>query len=148
MRMVDVTGKDVTARTAVAQGSVLTTPEVVARVRAGEIAKGDVLGASRLAGIMAVKRTPDVLPLCHPIAIGAAEVELALDDAGAIEITVIVRTVDRTGVEMEALTAVAIAGLSIIDMIKSIDPAASLEHVRVESKDGGKTGVWKRPTDR
>ncbi len=146
--MVDVTGKDVTARTAVAQGSVLTTPEVVARVRAGEIAKGDVLGASRLAGIMAVKRTPDVLPLCHPIAIGGAEVELALDDAGTIEITVIVRTADRTGVEMEALTAVAIAGLSIIDMIKSIDPAASLEHVRVESKDGGKTGVWKRPTDR
>lgn len=147
MRMVDVTAKDVTARTAVATGIVVTTADAVSLIREGKIAKGDVLAAARIAGIMAVKRTPDVLPLCHPIAIGGAEVELELKDS-AIAITCSVRTADRTGVEMEALTAVAIAGLSIIDMIKSIDPAASVTDVAVQSKGGGKTGDWVRPEGR
>jgi cyclic pyranopterin monophosphate synthase len=146
--MVDVTGKDVTARTAVAQGSVQTTAAVVAAIVGNQIPKGDVLGAARIAGIMAVKRTPDVLPLCHPIAIGGAEVALTLGESGVIDITVSVRTADRTGVEMEALTAVAISGLTVIDMIKGLDPDASVEHVRVETKTGGKTGDWRRSADR
>lgn len=147
MRMVDVTAKEVSARTAVARGSVSTTPAVIAMIRDGRAAKGDVLAASRLAAIMAVKRTPDLLPLCHPIAIGGAEAELVLTD-DAVQITVSVRTTDRTGVEMEAITGVCVAGLSIIDMIKATDPAASIEHVRVELKSGGKTGDWQRPADR
>lgn len=145
--MVDVTGKDVTARTAVAKGSVSTTEQVINLIRTNQVVKGDVLAAARIAGIMAVKRTPDLLPLCHPIAIGGAEVELAVEPA-SISITVSVKTADRTGVEMEAITAVCVVGLSIIDMIKSTDPAASIEHVRVESKGGGKTGEWKRPASR
>lgn len=146
--MVDVTGKDVSARVAVAKGSVHTTREVIRDINFGRVAKGDVLAAARLAGIMAVKRTPDLLPLCHPIAIGGAEVDLDVDEAGVIAITATVKTADRTGVEMEALTSVAIAALTIIDMIKGSDPAASVGHVRVESKEGGKTGSWRRPTDR
>ncbi len=147
MRMVDVTGKDVTARTAVATGVVRTTTEVAEMILANSVPKGDVLAAARLAGIMAVKRTPDLVPLCHPIAIGAAEIDLDVVGA-AVSITATVRTADRTGVEMEALTAVMISALTIIDMIKSTDPAASLDQVRVESKSGGKTGEWNRPTDR
>ena len=158
MHMVDVTSKGITPRTAVAKGSVTTTAEVIEAIRSGQIKKGDVLAAARIAGIMAVKRTPDLIPLCHPIAIGGAEVELdlaggaggvgfaeAAGGAGSVDITATVRTADRTGVEMEALTAVCAAGLTIIDMIKSIDPAASIEHTRVESKTGGKTGDWYRP---
>lgn len=143
MQMVDVTAKDVSARTAVAAGSVLTTTEVIDLIRSGEVVKGDVLAAARIAGIMAVKRTPDLLPLCHPIGISGAEVLLDLE-TDSVQIRVTVRNADRTGVEMEALTAVAVAGLTVIDMIKSVDPEASIEHVRVESKAGGKTGDWTR----
>lgn len=147
MRMVDVTAKPSTARSACARGTVQTLPEVVERIKSGTIAKGDVLGAARLAAIMATKRTPDLLPLCHPIALGSVEVELELE-IDAIYIAVVVKNTDRTGVEMEALTAVSVAALCIIDMIKAVDPNASIEHVRVETKSGGKTGDWKRDETR
>lgn len=147
MKMVDVTAKDVSARNSVATGSVQTTPEVLAIIRSNEVPKGDVLAAARIAGIMAVKRTPDLLPLCHPIGIGGAEVELKLVDPGEIVITSTVKTADRTGVEMEALTSVCVAALSVIDMIKAVDPAASVQNVRVLSKGGGKTGDWVRPEE-
>jgi cyclic pyranopterin phosphate synthase len=142
-RMVDVSGKDVTTRRAVAAGAVRTTAEVVGLLRAGALPKGDALAVARIAGIMAAKRTPDLIPLCHPIALHS--VEVVVEPAGdTIEITATLRTADRTGVEMEALTAVAVAGLTVIDMIKAVDPAASLDRVRVLAKDGGKTGAWRR----
>jgi cyclic pyranopterin phosphate synthase len=142
-RMVDVTAKDVTARRAVAAGCVRTTTDVVDLLRAGTLPKGDALAVARIAGIMGAKRTPDLIPLCHPIALHGVTVELTLRD-DSVEIEVVTRTADRTGVEMEALTAVAAAGLALIDMIKAVDPAASLEAVRVLRKEGGKTGVWER----
>ena len=143
-RMVDVTAKDVTVRRAVAAGTVHTTPEVVALLRRDAMPKGDALGVARVAGIMGAKRTPDLVPLCHPIALHGVTVELLLRDA-AVDIEATVRTADRTGVEMEALTAVSVAGLTLIDMIKAVDPAASLDAVRVLRKEGGKTGTWVRP---
>ncbi|GAA4912559.1 cyclic pyranopterin monophosphate synthase subunit MoaC [Stackebrandtia albiflava] len=142
-RMVDVTAKDVTARQAVAAGRLTTTPEVVAALRGDALPKGDALAAARLAGIMGAKRTPDLIPLCHPIALHGVSVDLSVDDGG-VEITVTARTADRTGVEMEALTAVTVAGLTLIDMVKAVDPAAVLTDVRVLSKSGGKTGDWER----
>jgi cyclic pyranopterin phosphate synthase len=142
-RMVDVAAKDVTVRRAVAAGFVRTTSEVVALLRDGALPKGDALAVARIAGIMGAKRTPDLIPLCHPIALHGVTVELTLRDE-VIEIEVVVRTADRTGVEMEALTAVATAGLALIDMVKAVDPAASIESVRVLRKEGGKTGVWER----
>jgi cyclic pyranopterin phosphate synthase len=142
-RMVDVTSKDVTVRRAVAAGTVTTTPEVVALLRGDALPKGDALAVARLAGIMGAKRTPDLIPLCHPIALHGVTVDLALRD-GAVDIEATVRTADRTGVEMEALTAVATAGLALIDMIKAVDPAASIEAIRVLRKEGGKTGTWVR----
>jgi cyclic pyranopterin phosphate synthase len=142
--MVDVSVKDVTVRRAVAAGRVRTTPEVVALLRREALPKGDALGVARVAGIMGAKRTPDLIPLCHPIALHGVEVQLELG-ASSVDITATVRTADRTGVEMEALTAVATAGLTIIDMIKAVDPAAVLDEVRVLRKEGGKTGVWIRP---
>lgn len=145
MRMVDVTGKEITVRTAVASGAVLTTTEAVAAIKTGAVAKGDVITTARLAGVMAVKKTPDLLPLCHPIAIGATEVEISFPAEDRIDIEVTVKTNDRTGVEMEALTAVSVAGLTIIDMIKSMDPAARIDRVQVETKTGGKTDDWHRP---
>ena len=146
-RMVDVADKPVSSRQAVAAGRVVTTAEVV-RLLAGEgVPKGDALGVARLAGIMGAKRTPDLVPLCHPIALHGVTVDLALAGT-AVEITATVRTADRTGVEMEALTAVAVAGLALVDMIKAVDPAASIEGVRVLGKTGGKTGEWTRPEDR
>ena len=144
-RMVDVTAKDVTTRRAVAAGFVRTTPEVADLLRAGALPKGDALAVARIAGIMGAKRTPDLIPLCHPIALHGVTVELTLRDDG-VEIEVVTKTADRTGVEMEALTAVAAAGLALIDMIKAVDPAASLEAVRVLRKEGGKTGLWVRPS--
>ncbi|UWP87759.1 cyclic pyranopterin monophosphate synthase MoaC [Dactylosporangium fulvum] len=141
--MVDVTAKDVTARRAVAAGSVRTTAEVVALLRDGALPKGDALAVARIAGIMGAKRTPDLIPLCHPIALHGVTVQLTLRD-DVIDIEVVTRTADRTGVEMEALTAVAAAGLALIDMIKAVDPAASLDAVRVLRKEGGKTGLWER----
>ncbi|HVU73603.1 MAG TPA: cyclic pyranopterin monophosphate synthase MoaC [Mycobacteriales bacterium] len=147
-RMVDVTAKEVSARVATATGVVVTTDEVVALVRTSALKKGDAIGVARIAAIMAAKRTPDLLPLCHPIAIGGVHVDIDLHDEGRIAIAVEVKTNDRTGVEMEALTAVAVAGLTIIDMIKAVDPAAVLTDVAVTSKHGGKTGDWIRPADR
>jgi cyclic pyranopterin phosphate synthase len=145
-RMVDVSGKDVTARRAVAAGRVHTTAAVIDLLRADALPKGDALAVARLAGIMGAKRTPDIVPLCHPIALHGVTVDLVLG-ADAVDIEVATRTADRTGVEMEALTAVAAAGLALIDMIKAVDPAASLDAVRVLRKEGGKTGLWERDRD-
>jgi cyclic pyranopterin phosphate synthase len=143
-RMVDVSGKDVTVRTATASGRVLVSPAVVALLRGGGVPTGDALAVARIAGIQAAKRTPDLVPLCHPLAISGVTVDLeVLDDA--VVITATVRTTDRTGVEMEALTAVSVAALTVVDMVKAVDKAAVITDVRVESKTGGKSGSWQRP---
>jgi len=143
-RMVDVSAKDVTAREARASGRVLLSDAAIAALRSGEVPKGDALAVARIAGIQGAKRTPDLVPLCHPIAIHSVTVNLSVgDDAVLIEATV--RTADRTGVEMEALTSVTVAALALIDMVKAIDPAAVISDVRVEEKTGGKTGPWRRP---
>ncbi|MFI7109667.1 cyclic pyranopterin monophosphate synthase MoaC [Nonomuraea sp. NPDC050227] len=141
--MVDVSAKDVSARSATATGRVLLSSEVVALLRSGEVPKGDALGVARIAGIMGAKRTPDLVPLCHPIALHGVKVVLDVEDWG-VAITARVRTADRTGVEMEALTAVTVAALALIDMVKAVDPAAVITDVRVEEKVGGKTGLWTR----
>ncbi|GAA4612079.1 cyclic pyranopterin monophosphate synthase MoaC [Saccharopolyspora hordei] len=142
-RMVDVSAKEATARRAVATGVVRTTAEVIGLLRRDGLPKGDALATARIAGIMAAKRTPDLIPLCHPIAITGTKVDLELGET-EVRITATVKTTDRTGVEMEALTAVAGAGLALHDMIKAVDPAAVLDEVRVERKEGGKTGTWTR----
>jgi cyclic pyranopterin monophosphate synthase len=142
-RMVDVSAKDVTARSACASGRVLLSAAAVTALRAGEVPKGDALAVARIAGIAGAKRTPDLIPLCHPIGLHAVTVDLAVTDEG-VDITATARTADRTGVEMEALTSVAVAGLALIDMVKAIDPAAVITDVRVEWKQGGKTGRWER----
>jgi cyclic pyranopterin phosphate synthase len=142
--MVDVSGKEVSVRRAVAAGTVTTSAEVVALLRRDALPKGDALGVARIAGIMGAKRTPDLIPLCHPIALHGVQVELRPRES-SVDIEATVKTADRTGVEMEALTAVAAAGLALIDMIKAVDPAASLDRVRVLRKEGGKTGGWERP---
>jgi cyclic pyranopterin phosphate synthase len=139
--MVDVSAKDVTTRTARARGRVTTTAEVVALLRDGTLPKGDALAVARIAAIMAAKRTPDLVPLCHPIAVHAVDVDVTVETAGvAIEATV--RTVDRTGVEMEALTAVSVGCLTVVDMIKAVDPAAVITDIHVVEKTGGKSGHW------
>jgi cyclic pyranopterin phosphate synthase len=143
-RMVDVSGKDVTIRRAVAAGTVKTTATVIDLLHRDTLPKGDAIATARIAGIMGAKRTPDLIPLCHPIALHGVSVNLTLRDS-AVDIEASVKTADRTGVEMEALTAVAAAGLALIDMIKAVDPAASLDDVRVLRKEGGKTGTWVRP---
>jgi cyclic pyranopterin monophosphate synthase len=143
-RMVDVSGKDVSVREAVASGRVLVSSEVVGLLRGGAVPKGDALAVARIAGIQAAKRTPDLVPLCHPIAIHGVAVDLVVEDSG-VAITATVRTADRTGVEMEALTCVSVAGLTLIDMVKGVDPAAVITDVRVERKSGGTTGLWMRP---
>ncbi|WBQ06719.1 cyclic pyranopterin monophosphate synthase MoaC [Kribbella sp. CA-293567] len=143
-RMVDVSEKTAGARRAVASGKVFVSGQVVAALRGEGVPKGDALAVARIAGIMGAKRTPDLVPLCHPIAITGAKVELEVAD-DAVLIVATVKTTDRTGVEMEALTAVAVAGLTVIDMVKALDPAAVLSDVRVELKEGGKTGHWERP---
>ena len=142
--MVDVSEKKPTSRTALATGVLQTTTQVIDLLRQNGLPKGDALATARVAGIMAAKRTPDLIPLCHPIAITGVAVELSLQPA-EVRISATVRTTDRTGVEMEALTAVAVAGLTLHDMIKAVDPAAVLGEIRVERKDGGKTGSWIRP---
>ncbi|XVV12749.1 cyclic pyranopterin monophosphate synthase MoaC [Actinoplanes sp. CA-131856] len=146
-RMVDVSAKEITTRRAIAAGRVVTTPEVIALLQSDGLPKGDALAVARLAGIMGAKRTPDLVPLCHPIGLHGVKVDLTVTDT-TIEITATTKTADRTGVEMEALTSVAVAGLTMIDMIKAVDPAASIEAVRVLRKEGGKTGDWVRPEDR
>ncbi len=143
-RMVDVSGKDVTVREARASGRVLLSAEALAALRAGQVPKGDALAVARIAGIQGAKRTPDLVPLCHPIALHSVAVDLSVGD-DAVGIMATVRTADRTGVEMEALTAVTVAGLALIDMVKAIDPAAVISDVRVEEKTGGKSGTWRRP---
>ena len=143
-RMVDVSGKDVTARQARATGRVLLSPAAIAALGAGEVPKGDALAVARIAGIQGAKRTPDLIPLCHPIGLHGVTVDLAVADDG-VDITVTARTADRTGVEMEALTAVTVGALALIDMIKAIDPAAVISGVKVLEKTGGKTGHWRRP---
>lgn len=142
-RMVDVSAKDVTARTATARGRVLVSADVVRLLRAGDLPKGDALAVARIAGIMAAKHTPDLVPLCHPIALHAVDVDCTVDD-DAVDVVVTTRTADRTGVEMEALTAVAVACLAVVDMVKAVDPAATITDIRVVEKTGGKTGRWVR----
>jgi cyclic pyranopterin phosphate synthase len=144
-RMVDVGGKPETDREAVARGRFLTTPEVVRLVAADDLPKADVLATARIAGIGGAKRTSELIPLCHPLPLNGVRVDFELDEpAGAIEIEVVARTHGRTGVEMEALTAVAVAGLTLHDMVKAVDPAASLTDVRLVAKSGGKRGDWRR----
>lgn len=143
--MVDVTAKDVTKRTAVAEGTLLTRPDVVALIASGGLPKGDALATARVAGILAAKRTPDLIPLCHQLALTGVDVDFDVREA-AVAITATVRSTDRTGVEMEALTAVSVAALTLYDMIKAVDPAARIDDIRVVRKEGGKTGLWERPT--
>jgi cyclic pyranopterin phosphate synthase len=142
-RMVDVSAKDVTARSATATGRVDLSVECVALLRDGAVPKGDVLAVARVAGIMAAKRTPDLVPLCHPLAITGVDLDLVVDDSG-VAVTATVRTTDRTGVEMEALTAVSVACLTVVDMTKAVDRAAVITGVRVEAKSGGRSGTWER----
>jgi cyclic pyranopterin phosphate synthase len=142
-RMVDVSTKDVTTRTAEATGRVLVAPEVVALLRGEGVPKGDALAVARIAGIMGAKQTPALIPLCHPLAISGVEVDLRVAD-DAVEIRTRVRTTDRTGVEMEALTAVSVAALTVVDMVKAVDKRAVITDVRVESKTGGRSGDWSR----
>ncbi|WP_416973856.1 cyclic pyranopterin monophosphate synthase MoaC [Streptomyces sp. 4F14] len=142
-RMVDVTGKDVTARTARASGRVLVSPRVVELLRGEGVPKGDALAVARIAGIMGAKRTPDLIPLCHPLSLSGVTLDLSVAD-DAVEILATVRTTDRTGVEMEALTAVSVAALTVIDMVKAVDKGAVITDVRVLEKTGGKSGDWSR----
>ena len=141
--MVDVSNRDSTVRTARASGKVILTAQVLAMISDGKAPKGDVLATARIAGIMGAKKTPELIPLCHPIAISSVSVDLSVEEDGVV-ITAAVKTADRTGVEMEALTAVSIAALTIIDMVKALDPMASIVDVKVEEKDGGRNGHWIR----
>ena len=142
-RMVDVSAKDVTARSATASGRVLVADEVVALLRGEGVPKGDALAVARIAGIMGAKLTPTLVPLCHPLSISGVQVDLAVAD-DAVEITATVRTSDRTGVEMEALTAVSVAALTVVDMVKAVDKRAVITDVRIEAKSGGKSGDFVR----
>jgi cyclic pyranopterin phosphate synthase len=141
--MVDVSAKSVTVREATATGRVRTSAQVVALLRDDGLPKGDALAVARVAGIAGAKRTPDLVPLCHPVALHAVTVDLEILDEGVL-ITATTRTADRTGVEMEALTAVAAAGLALIDMIKAVDRSASITDIQLESKSGGRSGAWRR----
>jgi cyclic pyranopterin phosphate synthase len=142
-RMVDVSAKPVTAREATARGRVLCSPQVVALLRGEGVPKGDALAVARLAGIQAAKRTPDLVPLAHPVAVHAVAVDLEVTDQG-VEITATVRTADRTGIEMEALTCVAVAGLALVDMVKAVDRRTTITDLRVTAKSGGRSGDWTR----
>ncbi|GAA1708784.1 cyclic pyranopterin monophosphate synthase MoaC [Isoptericola hypogeus] len=144
-RMVDVSAKDVTTRQATATGVLRTRADVVDRIATGELPKGEAIATARIAGIMGAKRTSDLVPLCHPLPISGVEIDVV--PAGeVVEITATVRTTGRTGVEMEALTAVTVAGLTLYDMIKAVDKAAVLTDVQVVAKSGGKSGDWSRTT--
>jgi cyclic pyranopterin phosphate synthase len=141
--MVDVSAKPVTTRTATATGRLRTSAQVVSLLRADGLPKGDALAVARIAGITGAKRTPDLVPLCHPVALHGVTVDLEVVDDGVL-ITATTRTADRTGVEMEALTAVATAGLALIDMVKAVDRGASITDIRIEAKAGGRSGSWRR----
>lgn len=142
-RMVPVGDKDVTERVATAAGRVVVSRQVVDLLVEGGLQKGDALAVARVAGIMGAKRTPDLVPLCHPLPLTSVRVDLALVDR-AVEVTAEVRTVARTGVEMEALTAVAVAALTVVDMVKAVDKAAVITDIRVLTKSGGRSGDWSR----
>ncbi len=143
-RMVDVGAKAETDRVAVAAGAVLMSPATMALIQAGGVKKGDVLAVAQLAGIMGAKRTPDLIPLCHPVALTAVEVTLTCDPTrNAVDILATCRTSGRTGVEMEALSAVAVAALTVYDMCKSADRAMRIADIRLLQKDGGKSGSWR-----
>jgi len=139
--MVDVSGKAVTARQASAAGRVLLSPKAVAALRSGEVHKGDALAVARIAGIQAVKRTPELVPLAHPVAVHAVAVDLTVADDG-VDLVATVRTADRTGIEMEALTAVCVGALALVDMVKAVDKHARITDVRVTAKSGGRSGDW------
>ena len=141
--MVDVSAREVTTRIATASGRVSLSSEVLNLIANNQTPKGDVLATSRIAGIMGAKKTSELIPLCHPIAIHKVEVELKIE-SDSVSITAMVKTNERTGVEMEALTAVSVAGLTLIDMIKALDPKASITNIQVDSKSGGKNGDWQR----
>jgi cyclic pyranopterin phosphate synthase len=145
--MVDVSDKSVTARSATARGRVEVSPRVVELLRGEGVPKGDALAVARVAGIMAAKRTPDLVPLCHPLPISGVEVTLEVEDGangGAVAILATVRTTARTGVEMEALTSVTVAALTVIDMVKAVDKHARITDVEVVAKSGGRSGDWSR----
>jgi cyclic pyranopterin monophosphate synthase len=142
-RMVDVTEKQPTVRSATATGRVVCPEHVVAALRSGDVPKGDVLAVARIAGIAGAKRTAELLPLAHVIGVHGAVVDLTVEDDG-VAITATVRTADRTGVEMEALTAVSVAALAVLDMVKGLDKSVSISDVRLEAKTGGKSGDWRR----
>jgi cyclic pyranopterin phosphate synthase len=141
--MVDVSAKDVTVRSATAVGTVELSPAAVAALREGTAPKGDAVGVARIAGIQAAKRTPDLVPLAHPVAVHAVEVDLVVEDHG-VDVRATVRTADRTGVEMEALTCVSVAALAMVDMIKAVDRRATITGVQVVAKSGGRSGDWTR----
>ncbi len=142
--MVDVSGKSVSSRSAIAQGSILMRPETLALIMDNKISKGDVLTVARLAGIMGAKRTSDLIPLCHPLALTSVKIELYFDtDRNAIDVKSTCKIDDRTGVEMEALTAVSITALTIYDMCKAVDRSMRLTNIRLTYKEGGKTGAWR-----
>jgi cyclic pyranopterin phosphate synthase len=142
-RMVDVTAKAVTERVAIAKGTVLMRPETVALITAGGVKKGDVLSVARLAGIMGAKRTPDLIPLCHPLALSSVAVDLAVDTKrSAVDITASCKLEGKTGVEMEALTAVTVAALTVYDMCKAVDRGMRLTDIRLVRKSGGKSGTF------
>lgn len=143
-RMVDVTDKQPTVRAATARGFVRCARDVVAALRDGSVPKGDVLAVARIAGIQAAKRTPDLLPLAHVIGVHGAIVDLVVEDEG-VSIEATCRTADRTGVEMEALTSVSVAALTVVDMVKGMDKGTSIENVRIVRKEGGRSGTWVRP---
>src|SRR3954454_23286895 len=142
-RMVDVSEKAVTARTATASGRVLVSTRVVELLRGEGVPKGDALAVARLAGIMGAKQTPALIPLCHPLSLSGVTVDVTVAD-DSVGITATVRTTDRTGVEMEALTAVSVAALTVVDMVKAVDKAAVITDVQVEEKTGGKSGTYRR----
>lgn len=144
--MVDVSDKDVTRRQATASGVVRLSAEAIAALRDNTVPKGDALAVGRIAGIQGAKKTPDLIPLCHPLPLTGVDIELEVTDIG-VRIVATVRTAGRTGVEMEALTAVSVAALAVIDMIKAIDRGAVITDVGVESKSGGRRGDWRRTVD-
>ncbi len=142
-RMVDVSEKAETERIATAKGRIVMQPATLALIREGGVKKGDVLSVARLAGIMGAKKTPDLIPLCHPLALSSVKVDLALDEAhNAVEITATCKLVGRTGVEMEALTAVSVAALTVYDMCKAVDRAMTITDIRLTHKSGGKSGTF------
>lgn len=143
-RMVDVSGKDITVRSATARSVVTVSAEVIGLLRGAGVPKGDALAVARIAAITGTKRTPDLIPLCHPIAVHGVDVDIEIGD-GSVEIVTTVRTADRTGVEMEALTAAAVGALALIDMVKGVDRMAAISCVELLEKLGGRSGTWRRP---